>query len=190
VHEVIGGPCRYATVIRNPIDRTLSHYHLLRSLGAFTGDFRAYLDGGGVEASNYQVKCLTRRGFEHGRRPTESDLDDALHALDCRFDYCVTEHIHEFVDGMIAGYGFRVTNSRAVHNRTADAATVKGSPHAAHRTFPVDPALLPRLAELNELDMRLYDHARRASGVRWLGHTAGDGTPAPPPAVRREREPA
>lgn len=176
VHEVIGGPCRYSTVIRNPVDRTVSHFQLIKSLGHFPGDFAHYLTCDGIELANYQIKLLTGRGFCHPRRMTEGDLHEAVHNLRTQFDFCVTEHLDAFVDGMIAEYRLPTENRRLVANRTADAGQVKGSPHAQHQQFPIDPGLLPRLAELNALDVRLYEYAKRASAQRWL--SGPPGTPA------------
>lgn len=169
VHEAIDGPCRYSTVLRHPIERTLSHYHLIQSLGVFDGDFGDYLDRGGIEVSNYQVKMLTRFGFCHSPGVTEGDLHEAIHHLETQFDFAVTEHIDAFVDGMIAKYRLPIDNRRAVVNRTDDAATVKGFPQRSHRRFPVDEALLPKLVAMNAFDLRLYEYAREASAKRWLG---------------------
>lgn len=168
IHDVVGGPCRYSTVVRDPVARTVSHFHLSKSLGNFAGDFAEYLDSGRVETRNYQVTALTRNGFSQPGGVAEGDLHEAVHNLSTEFDFCVTEHIDAFVDGMIAKYRLPVENRRRVANRTADSTHVKGWPLSEHRRFPVDEVLLPRLAELNQLDLRLYEFAQAASAARWL----------------------
>lgn len=194
IHEVIGGPCRYCTVIRQPVGRVISHFNLLKSLDFFDGDFGQYLTSGKMEVDNYQVRALTRRGFCHAP-VAEGDLHEAIHNLTSGFDFCVTEHLDEFVDGMIEQYRLPIENCRVVANRTADATHVKGSPHIAHQQFPVDPDLLPRLAEMNYLDMRLYEFAKRVSAERWLQvagfgprDTPKDDADPPPLQVRHEME--
>jgi hypothetical protein len=169
VHRAFDGPYRYSTILRHPVERTLSHFHLVKSLGGFDGDFAAYLERGGPEVANYQCKMLTPVGFCHGYQPTEGDLHAAIHRLDTEFDFAVTEHIDAFIDGMIEKYRLPIENRCVVVNRTDDAATVKAHPQFEHRRFPVDPQLLPRLAELNVLDMRFYEFAKRESTRRWLG---------------------
>ncbi len=172
VHEVVGGPCRYSTVIRRPVERVVSHFHMFASLGGCAPDFGLLLESGKMEVNNYQVRALTSGGFRHAAM-AEADLHEAIHNLTTMFDFCVTEHLDEFVDGLIARYRLPIRNPRVVANRTDEATHVKGWPHAEHRRFPVDPALLDRVAELNALDQRLYEFAAEASARRWL--------PAPAP---------
>ncbi len=167
-HEAMPEPFRYSTVIRHPVERTVSHFHLVKSVGAFGGSFADYVECGGVEVTNYQVKLLTRRGFRHYPALGDGDLDEAVHNLSTLFDFCVTEHLDDFVDGLIAFYRFPVENRRLIANRTAEAAEVKGSPGVPHRRFEVDEKLLSRLAEQNRLDMGLYEWARERSAARWL----------------------
>ena len=160
IHEIIGEPYRYSTVIRHPVERTLSHFHLLKSIEAFPGGFADYLAADGYEVSNYQVKMLTRDGFFRFHMTESKYLDEALHHLMTEFDFCTTESIDDFMDELIARYHWPIENRRIVANRTDDMRTVKGSPQFAHRRFPIDPELVKVLEQKNQLDMILYRTAR------------------------------
>lgn len=166
IHDVIGGPCRYATVVRDPIARTISHFHVVKSLKAFDGDFGDYIQSGGIETSNYQTMLLTRDGFSRRHCLTVADLDEALHNLTTEFDFCVTEDIDDFVDELIVKYRRPIVNARIWANRTDDSITVKGSPLFVHERFPVDESAMGLLIEKNQLDLVLYQSARDESRRR------------------------
>ncbi|MGP1273228.1 MAG: hypothetical protein ACTS22_07830 [Phycisphaerales bacterium] len=161
VHERLGGPHRYMTVLREPVDRALSVYYHLREEGHIRPDepLDAFIardnPAGRVwRIDNAQTRYLAgEAGVIDDRPPEACDramLQTAIDRLEHRIDHLLVQD--RFDEGVVL-LAHRLgwpTLHYARSNTTRSRRSVRDT----------DPVLLDRLAELNRLDTELYRFAR------------------------------
>ena len=113
LHIDVPGPARYATVVRDPVDRVVSHYHHYRTMASDGGESRQsaerrliveegldleawVFDLGRREADNQMVRQITGRLAEPFGRCPDDMLTEALERIDEHFvEVLVVERLAE-----------------------------------------------------------------------------------------------
>lgn len=158
VVDLLPGRPAVLTLLRHPVQRTLSHLRRAAStMPAFRGmDFHEILDGERFRA--HFVEDYMTRYFSF-RSPAEresvnlplpidrSRLEDARRALDDCLWVGITEQYQRSLDLLAT-----MTDLRLSVPRHDNRSTHRGE---------VDEALIRRIEELTQLDHELYEHARR-----------------------------
>jgi hypothetical protein len=159
--ELLGAPFVTVTVLRHPVDRTLSflrHQATRRQRGATedTPLVEIYEDPFRFDAMihNHMVRMLSLAPEEMGPGDgvlttvpyTRERLDQAKEALGALDLFGLQEHFDEFCDDLGRRYGLDV-----------------GTPLRINTTEPTEApsGLADRIADDNALDMELYDYACR-----------------------------
>lgn len=158
MHELLPEPHAYLTVIREPVDRTLSIYHYLAQTGERDPNdtLRQFIEhpepvGRVWHTDNAQVRYLAG---EHGiidARPREdcdqAMLDKAINRLRHDIDHLMVQN--RFDEGMIVlahelGWGELLYSKSNVTKKRA-------------KLDGVEEDTLERMRELNQLDTKLYE---------------------------------
>lgn len=131
------------TAVREPVDRLISFYNFIRR------DRK--------HARYHQVRNSTFEEFSLNEAPNSQtqlltggeNHDEAVRILDGWFDYYTTTDRADDLMHKISEVG-SVPVRRALHKNTSRKKVKRNG---------VDPALINRLQQINEADLRLYDHA-------------------------------
>jgi glycosyltransferase involved in cell wall biosynthesis len=162
IHRFLPGPSTYVTLLRDPVERIVSHYHYVKAHPADAGNTRA-LEGvdsldGYVGASvfarivnNGQTRLLGSDVLAAGDPADETTLDRAKATIDRR-DVVVglQDRFDESLLLLIRGFGWGFPAFRRENvgrNRPA--------------TAELSAATLELIRERNALDIALYDYARQ-----------------------------
>jgi hypothetical protein len=160
IHEAVPNPCSYFTILRDPIDRTVSAYHYVRenvdhpyhrTLHDSGLDLKGILErrAFAVVPPNQQVKMLTGyydKDYVMGR----PELERAKRNLVEHFSVAgVTESFDQALVLVADRYGWRDVWYE-VRNTTRKRPDVR----------QLDPATLEALRDYNALDLELYEFAR------------------------------
>ncbi len=160
VHRFVAGPVRYVTMLRDPIDRVVSHYHYARRVTSEEWARRAL--EGVVSLDDYVTRSPDAPKFNNahvrflGGDLRESELPPTRHMLDCakrnleRFAVVgLQERFDESVLLMRRALGWGWPSLRQ-HNVTAE------RPHVG----TLDAHTRDLIAEHNALDLELYAFGR------------------------------
>jgi hypothetical protein len=182
-HDAFASPCLYLTLIREPVARVLSQYRLLYSLNAFSGSLADFIGSGRQEVDNYQVRCLTRRGW-NSRIVSTTALDEAKTNLLEHMLFSVTERLDFLFAQLSHRFGWQTPHAIPELNRTASGAPIHCGDGNRFRdiTNKVRQKDLARLAEMNALDTELYRFARDRAEAGFTADASpgGDGTKSSP----------
>ena len=159
VHELLPRPCRYLTMLRDPLERVLSYYSYIREWTPHHLHAKAtrmtleqcVREGLTVELDNFMVRCLTSLRNVHVPfgGVTRGMLDDAREHLSGFAAVGLTERFEESATRFARVLGWKdVVFPRL--NVTANRA----------RAADVPEADLHAVREQNRLDQELYDFAR------------------------------
>jgi hypothetical protein len=177
IDEVLGVPLTTFTILRNPVDRTLSFLRR-RKLREENRDrpiehlyADPYLLHGWIH--NFMVKALTmtvpemQRGVASMVRYDKGRLEQAKHALEHRIElFGLQEDFDTFCDELSARFGWDLGDGALLANQTS--------------AMDVSDELKERIAHDSTLDMQLYHFARDLLERRRSGDaapTAGSALP-------------
>lgn len=168
VHRALPTPSRYITVIRDPVDRTVSQFRLWFSLGAIQCSLRDFLRSGAHEVDNYQVRCLCVDGWVRDHC-TQDMLEEARDNLARHFIYGVTEEISRLLTRIRAETGLDIpdaTNEVRHLNKTVVGERVHCGQGAVFQdsSHLVCNADLTQLREMNVFDTALHAFAAKQRG--------------------------
>jgi hypothetical protein len=185
IDEVLGVPLTTFTLLRNPVDRTLSllrqhkqqgqgfHYSSLEDVYA-----NPVLLYGLIR--NFMVKCLTatvdeiERGVMTMVQDDEGRLERAKHVLEHRIElFGLQEDFDTFCDELSSRFGWDLGDGTLLANQTS--------------AMDVSDELKERIAHDSALDMELYDFARDLLERRRSGDAAPTAGSALPTAGGRRR---
>jgi hypothetical protein len=163
-HELIE-PTRYLaglvspyTMLRDPVDRALSHYQYQVATGRQSGDFARYVDD--PANHNFQVRKIA--GTE--------DVEKAIFLLREAFFFVgLTERFDESVR-LFSHLCPHPVDSRCRRLNTATRDDIR-------RELEAEGAAMSRLREAKQLDRQLWEYVDRALSPVMPGH-AGGGAPA------------
>ncbi|QNN24131.1 sulfotransferase family protein [Planctomycetales bacterium ZRK34] len=153
LHEALGRPARYMTILREPVRRVLSLYNHLAAYGQLPADMTVedFVTGPYLaEACNDQVRRVA--GCEPGIACNRTHLETAKHNLAHAIEFTgITERFDTCM--LLAGRTFGWTESinylpRLVNTTKSDAA------NHSH-------AVLDMVREYNQFDMELYAFANQ-----------------------------
>ncbi len=182
LHQHVPREARYVTVLRDPVDRVVSHYYHYRHVaragdGSRSAEERRLIESEDVslqewvfdlrrvEADNRLVRYISGRLDVPYGACTDSMLTQALENIEEHFEMVLfAEDMPASVRALGSRLGFFIPmKARANVNLMRPGKT------------DLDPRVLDRIRELNRLDMRLYEtmferyRAESASRtVRWL----------------------
>jgi hypothetical protein len=156
VHERLGGEARYLTLLRDPVERAVSHYHYVRSrpyhrlhaeVMARNLDLRQYLESGlSLETDNWQTRVLAGDLETPFGQCGQETLDRAKRNVAMWFD--VVGLLERFDESLLLWrrrYGWRMP----LHARC-------NASHGRPAANELDDAELATLRRLNRLDLELY----------------------------------
>jgi hypothetical protein len=159
IHEAIPGPSTYITLLRDPIERIISHYQYVRErphrLSARVIDEEMTLEdyvrsGISVELNDWQTRVLAGATESPFGATGREMLDQALANVDEHFSVVgLSERFEEAVVMLKRSFGWR----RAYYtklNATRERPSRSDVPDGALRA----------IQELNALDIELYERAR------------------------------
>jgi hypothetical protein len=170
IHEAVGRPCRYLTILREPVERVISLYHHHQELhlsGMQRFDPRRH-----VERIRFrrQPMPLEEWIFEQNRLAVDNGMTRNLAGRRrVRFGKCPDDLLDEALEHVEQHFAALLVTDRLDESRPL-LEQITGRPlkpltHANRnrRRRPldeVDPRLLERIRELNHLDVRLYQTAQ------------------------------
>ena len=168
VHQRIARPYRYATLVRQPVDRVVSlYYHYVNLPGV------RFLSRNYRERWRLRLRRVTLEDWVFGERRVTADnlmVRNVAGVVDLPFGGCtqaVFDHAMENVERDFAGVlvAEEMPQSLAFLGQVLDRPL---SPVGRENVNPkrprlaeVDPAAAERIAELNQWDVRFYEEARR-----------------------------
>lgn len=145
-----GPSYRYVTILRDPVERTISNYRMDRRAGVFTGSFDEFL-----ESPEGRRKALHQLRFMSGQSDVaESELPAAMAVARGNLErFSIVGFLDDLV-GFAADFSelFGARPLVAHYNRAED------------RGLELTPGQRERLAALCAPDIALYDEARRQQG--------------------------
>ena len=149
IHEHLPAPNTYITMLREPIDRTLSGYHYRRTLRLPDLSLREYVgDPGGVP--DPQTRRVAGGEWARGSSDTRGMLDAAKENLSAHFDMVgITERWDETLLMLALKFGW----PRPYYHRYNES-------HGRVTRDEVDEDLLEILKERTQIDRELYLFAR------------------------------
>lgn len=164
IHECLDAPPRYVTMLRDPVQRALSIYQVLRDElpgGMAPADFVAWDGGPDPRGGKYvwwvdnaHVRYLAAENGSIIDVPpgevTRDMLDLAKSRVDTMDFVLLLERFDESVLRLSAGLGWS-----PMYYRRSNVAAVRLTPDAVREQD------LAAIREHNRLDLELYDHARR-----------------------------
>jgi hypothetical protein len=168
LHECLDRPFRYATVVRDPVDRVVSLYYHYRHLRGLRIGGRARQEQTKLLAANMSLQdwvfgqqrlatdngmvrnLAGRRRVPFGRCPDDL-LDEALEHVERHFGLVLTVGQLDASPPLL-----RDLTGRDVRPVGRDNVNAKRS-----RLGDLDPEVLRRIRELNRLDVELYDRIER-----------------------------
>lgn len=158
-HEITPRPCVYVTILREPIERTISHYRYIRRMPDHPLSERIRKEG--VSLHDFVEMRLARR-FENVQTkfltgdfdPDEKAVDKALSNLDAYFSVAGT--LSTFDVDLLRIADKMGWSSLPVYQR-------RNTAPSQTRVNEVDPATLSLIEEHNALDLRVFDHIQRRS---------------------------
>lgn len=179
--ELLGGTMRVATVMRDPVERTLSLLRQMKRTQPWEDepDERRPLATRPLEEiyehprvfgpliHDHQTKIFSMTPSDNPRTyMDEIDVDDTRLVLAkanlAKIDILgVMEQFDDFLDAVETGFGWRIVRGAR-----------KNATPLADLT-PVDPAFRRRIAEDNAIDVELYGHAKRIVEQRHPARTRG-----------------
>lgn len=182
VRELLGGPLVAATILRDPVERTLSLLRQFRRKAPWMGEpgLRSPLTELTLEEVYEQPLVFEPLVHNHMTKIFSMTVDDdpqtymdVIDVDEHRLERAkanlgevevlgLIERYDEFLDEVEARFGWQIVRG-ARKNATP-----------ASEIGPVDPALRRRIAEDNALDMELYEHARELLGLRRAASPVGD----------------
>ncbi len=156
LHESMPVPCRYITVLRDPVDRVLSTYyhhktnpgtqlHDAINLGGWT--VSDYLDRGFPEIDNWMVRFVSGTGKRQWSL-TREDLERALVNLRTCFDYVLLQN--RFVEGVAMMADYYGWCSSECYSLNASRGRKPKDEH--------EEGVLRRIRGLNGYDQALYEY--------------------------------
>lgn len=162
LHEAFTQPCRYYTVLRDPIDRVMSLYYYIRGTKAHPRHLAVQqmtlaefaLSGLHPEIENCQTRMLSGRAETHFITGTEActelDFANAIEHLKSGFvDYGLYEDLPRSLFTLCKSMGWKYTapKSKNVTKSRNSVAQLNDEDRAA-------------LEEVNGFDIRLYEYAK------------------------------
>jgi len=160
IHETMDRPCRYVTLLRHPVERIISYYNLIHSLGHFTGPFADYLGSGRLDVDNYQVRCLCVEGWNQ-RTVSEAMFEEARDNLVGHCIFGVTERLDQSF-AVIARSLQIAPPDKSLHlNRTVEAAPIHCGEGKAFRSVvkKISTAEREQILEQNKWEVELHSFA-------------------------------
>jgi hypothetical protein len=169
------GDSTYLTVVRDPIDRVVSHYHYVLTEPTLVELHQAHGSDASLEAhvtrsplrdliNNAQTRQIGGDVLEPGRPPTAADLEIAMRRLDEDFAVVgLQERLDESLALMRVVLGW---DEHTLPNLNVTSARPSVS--------DLDPAIHAIVLEHNQLDATLYAHARDRFARRLAEHGIDD----------------
>jgi hypothetical protein len=157
LHEFLPRPSTYITLMREPLDRAVSHYYWVRErpehdlkAHAAAGDLVAYLESGvAADLDNGQVRLIAGAAFVPFGEMTEAHLEQAVRNLDERFALAgLSERFDETLVLLRDALGWHRSLYYTRQNPT------RGRPRDA-----LDARTADALRAHNRLDLELYGYA-------------------------------
>ena len=142
LHEAIDAACRYITILRDPVERAISHYNMIRYCENQEDhdDIITYFIKNAYELSNLQTRLLSNTvsgmiAYEH--------VDIAVENLEKWFDVIGTqERYAAFLQAVHAKYGWACANYQL---------------HVAKSKPLFDNGVISQIGDMNVFDQMLYD---------------------------------
>jgi hypothetical protein len=162
IHERFGHPCRYFTFLREPVDRTVSHYHFIRN----TPSHRYHA----------QARAMDLTGFiESGIRPRMNNCMARMLSgfVDVPYNQCPPEMLDAALEHVRAHYAFVGFVETFAHSLAglvralgwgSSAYTVRNVSRSRPRVDQLTRAERACVERHNALDTRLYAELRRLHG--------------------------
>ncbi len=174
VHREVSRPCRYFTVLRDPVERAISLYSYIRSTPAHVRHAEVMAGKFGLaeyarQKRDIQTKYIAGSAASGPDAIDDAELDRAKHHLES--EYAAFGLAEEFVKSVLLftrAFGWKLRGYRS-RNITPDRIA---------RTA-LAPAVLDEIRGANRLDIPLYDFARKLFAQRLA---------AQPPEFERELE--
>jgi len=145
VHEAIDGDCRYITILRDPVERAISHYNMVRHESGKSGndDIIPYFIDNAYELSNLQTRLLSNTVCG---TITHEHVGIAIDNLEKWFDIIGTrERYADFLQAVRAKYGWACANYHL---------------HVALSKPELSDDVRHQISEMNVFDNMLYERAR------------------------------
>lgn len=175
IHQALEQPCRYITLLRNPVARIVSYYNLIHSLGHFPGTLADFLNSQRYEVDNYQVRCLCVGGWTAGQATSEM-LEEAQENLMRHCLFGVAERMDDSLRIIARSLEIPPPPAPLRLNRTAAAAPIPCGGGKTFRDLVTDISAATRNTILakNELDTKLHTFAMQRLEERCRsGHRHG-----------------
>jgi hypothetical protein len=182
VRELLGIELRAATLLRDPVERTISLLHQLKRTQPWEEQAGARpLDGWPLEEiyelpqvfgpliHDHQTKIFSMTVADEPQSYTDPVVVDAKRLGLAKANLAAvevvgtTDHLDEFLDDAEARFGWNVV--RGARKNVTPAAD----------STPVDPALRRRIASDNAIDVELYEHACELVRARRERHRSVSG---------------
>jgi hypothetical protein len=162
---------RAFTVIRDPIDRTVSTFYYLRNAEwerNYNEKYKSmtlmeYIKSDDV-ATDWMVRWLT--GKQHEPKVTEQDLEFAKEILERKFLILLTDEMGVSVDRLIRFMGWNVTEESKLCIQENVSKVGKHNKNL-HPEVEVGSEEYEVMREKNRLDTKLYDYALRLFSEQW-----------------------
>ena len=173
IHEQIGRPSRYATIIRDPVDRVVSLYYHYRNLPGIRFGGKGHRErlrmrltrtsmedwvfqGDRRTADNVAIRNITGRGDVPFGQCTDGLFDEAMERIDRHFiALLATERMSEGA----------ILMSRIIERDLPQVGVENANPKRP-ALEELDPSVIERVRELNRYDLRLHQLALgRLEGV-------------------------
>lgn len=163
-HQYCLPPYTYITMLRNPVNRVISHYYyarrtpnhyLYQKIKSGNLSLKDYLKSNILELNNGQVRFLSgQNGFENHvefGKCTREMLDEAKQRLTTYFSFIgITERFNESIISLQEAFGF---NNCFYYQKNVTKQKLAKS--------AVDKEILDAIVEINKLDIELYDYANK-----------------------------
>lgn len=164
IHDLLGGPCRYVTLLRHPVERITSYYNLIHSLGHFTGSFTEYISSKRFEVDNYQVRCLCTGGWS-AKRVTLDMFEEAKDNLMQHCLFGVTEQMSASIEIIAASLGIPPPPAAIHLNRTVEDAPIHcGDGKKFQGVVKISRAEREIIVAKNKFGIKLHDFATKRLG--------------------------